>query len=319
MAQDIHVAELVKNLKSLSARPLTECSPQEARALYRKRIEWSCRNLVPDEIGGIEDSAFETKDASIPIRIYSPLETPVSSLPVILFFHGGGYVVGGIETSDHIVRRLCHITGAVVVNVDYRLAPEHPFPAAVDDALASVHWAHHNMERLGGNPHRLAVVGASAGGKLATVCSQELKSSGPEIHLQALFYTSADKTARRDASSADVEGYLHTQRNSDWYLGHYAGNADLADPRISPMHYPDLSGAPEAIVVTAEYDPVRDQGNEYALRLADAGVAVKLMCVPSAIHGFLSYGWGVPLLKDYADQAFGWIRDKLWEQQPGDQ
>ena len=223
---------------------------------------------------------------SLRARIYRP--DADGELPTIVFFHGGGFVIGDLDTHDNQCRTLCHDAGAVVLSVDYRLAPEAPFPAAVEDCFAATRWAAEHVAELGGDAQRIAVAGDSAGGNLAAVVAQMAarrgrpRAGGPAPHLSG----HGLRRCEYPSETENGEGYFLTRADMAWFAGHYVAGEDPANPRLSPLRAPDLSGLPPAVVATAEYDPLRDQGDAYADALEQAGVPVVKRRYDGLIHGF---------------------------------
>ena len=215
---------------------------------------------------------------------------PAPSSPLVVYYHGGGHVIGGLDTHDQPCRFLAREIPALVLAVDYRLAPEQPFPAAVEDALAAFRWAHANATGVGGDPERIAVVGDSAGGNLAAVVSQLARSDGgPRPALQALIYPVCDYSATRASYDLFGEGFFLTRSEMDWNRDNYLSRPEQrADPRASPILAPDLSGLPPAHVVSAGFDPLRDEAEDYARRLGDAGVPTTLRRESDLVHGFVN-------------------------------
>ena len=244
--------------------------------------------LAPVEVGSVED-----RQVPIPIRIYKPLAPGV--LPALVYFHGGGWVRGSIETHDSICRFLCKEAAAVVVSVEYRLAPENPFPAAVEDAHAAALWVVEHAAELGADPARVSVGGDSAGANLATVVC--LLAPG-KFSRQLLIYPATDHPSRTKLSlEENGSGYLLTKEVIFWFAAQYFQKAsDRDDIRASPL-LADLKGSPPALVITAEYDPIRDDGELYAARLQEAGVPVRLIRYPGTIHGFVSLAGAISLGK----------------------
>jgi acetyl esterase len=214
----------------------------------------------------------------------------------VLFVHGGGWVIGDIDTHDNQARRICRDTGAVVVSVGYRLAPEAAFPAPVEDAWAALRWVAERVSSFGGDPSRLAVCGDSAGGNLAAVLARRARDAGgPALAAQLLLYPGVDLASEDPAAYPsrlqNAEGYLLWLEDMIWFAEHYTGawsaaGNDLADPDLSPLHAADLSGLPPAVVVVAEFDPLRDEGIAYAKALEAAGTPVTLLALGGMIHGF---------------------------------
>jgi acetyl esterase len=222
----------------------------------------------------------------------------------VVFFHGGGWVIGDIDTHDGTCRILCRSTGAIVVSVDYRLAPEHRFPAAVEDCIAATTWVADHGAELGGDPGRLGVAGDSAGGNLAAVVAQDAHRRGaPAVAAQALVYPAVDFSEIRPSFVANGEGYLLTAESIGWFTAQYLGDHDPADPRASPLRA-DLAGLPPAVVAVAEFDPLHDEGVAYAAALSEAGVAVRLLDFGGLVHGFMGLG--------ALSRASARARDEVW-------
>ena len=226
-------------------------------------------------VASVRDLEIDGGDASVPLRArhYAPPE-PGGPHPLLVFYHGGGFLYGDLDTHDGACRILCRHAGAHVLAVDYRLAPEHRFPAAVDDAYAALRWAFANAARLGADPDRIGVGGDSAGGNLAAVTSQlAARDGGPAPALQLLIYPATDMTTRHRSRELFREGFLLTDPEMDWYTDNYLGTArtDAGDPRVSPLLAEDLSGLAPAFIVTAAFDPLRDEGEAYARALQAGG------------------------------------------------
>jgi acetyl esterase len=237
------------------------------------------------EVFAIEDAEAD----GVPVRIYRPAPDP--DLPVVVYFHGGGWTIGSVDQFDLITRQIANVTNAIVVSVDYRLAPEHPFPAPLDDCWTALLWAAKNASTFGGDASRLAVMGDSAGGNLAAVCALLARDAGgPELAMQVLVYPVVDNAITTASYNENAEGYLLTREDMMWFLANYIGFNDREaeiDWRITPLHAPDLHGVAPAVVLTAEFDPLRDEGRAYAARLEGAGVPVVRMQYDGLIHGFV--------------------------------
>jgi acetyl esterase len=227
----------------------------------------------------------------LPVRVYRSLMAPVEP-PAIVYFHGGGWVVGDLDTHDSSCRLLARETGAVVMAVDYRRAPEHRFPAAVDDALAAFRWAAGNPRELACRPGAVAVMGDSAGGTLAAVvCQQARDLGGPMPVAQGLVYPATDLRMLTRSMDAYAQGFYLTREDIEWFLDQYLPDRQTRlDPRASPLLAEDLSGLPPAHVWTAGFDPLRDEGRAYADRLTDGGVMARYRCVDDQVHGFFGMG-----------------------------
>ncbi len=267
--------------------PPEAMTPAEARTLRRRLA--AVYGGRPAAVGAVRELEI---DASVAIRArhYVPVADGGSRPPLLVYFHGGGFTFGDLDTHDGVCRLLCRHAGAHVLAVDYRLAPEHPFPAAVEDARAALAWAHANAAELGADPARVGVGGDSAGGNLAAVAAQlAAHDGGPAPVLQLLIYPTVDFTTRRRSRELFGEGFLLSNQQMDWFEANYLGpgSEPASDPRASPLLAEDLSGLAPAFVVTAAFDPLRDEGEEYARALQAAGTAATLRRFPGFIHAFI--------------------------------
>ncbi len=246
----------------------------------------------PPAVARVDDRTIPGPESEIPVRIYWPAGANGSSAsPGVVFFHGGGWVICDLDTHDGQCRNLANAVDAVVVSVDYRLAPEHKVPAAAEDCFAATQWVAEHAAELGIDPTRLAIAGDSAGGNLTAVVSLMARDhGGPPLAFQALVYPVTDCNAARNEYASKVEngvGYFLTTASMEWYRDQYLRNeADGDDPYVSPMLASSLAGLPPAFVVTAEYDPLRDEGEAYAKKLEAAGVPTGLYRAPGMFHGF---------------------------------
>ena len=242
----------------------------------------------------VEDRELATATGNLRARVYRP-DTTGELLPIVAYFHGGGWVIMGIETHDGICRRLANASGALVVSVEYRLAPEHRFPAALDDCDAATRWLAEHGRDLGGDPTRMAVAGDSAGGNLAAAVALRARTAGPALRAQVLVYPVCDAGCDTESYRKNGEDYLLTADAMAWFWDCYLGpDGDPVDPFAAPLRADDLAGLPAAMVITAEYDPLRDEGEAYARRLEHAGVPVALDRFDGVIHGFLGMEGLVP-------------------------
>jgi acetyl esterase len=275
-----------------AGRPAYETlSAPEARDYYTQaRV---VMNPEPPELKSAEPLAIPAPHGVIPARIYTPkaLRMKGDLAPCLVFFHGGGWVIGNLETHDVVCRKLAHEGELIVISVDYRLAPEHKFPAAVDDAITATSWIAANAKQLGVDANRLMVGGDSAGGNLAAVVALHARDhGGPAIAGQVLVYP-ATEFARTHASHREPEtSILLTHSVIGWFADHYMGDADRSDWRASPARAKTFAGLPPAYVLTAVADPLRDEGDEYAERLKGAGVSVTYKHFPGQFHGFFTMG-----------------------------
>lgn len=287
------VPEIQALLDQLAAAPLdiSQVDPPTMRALY---AALRTADGEPVEVGAVTDVAIPSTDgAEVPARIYRPDTSEPA--PVLVWYHGGGWVIGDVETSDPTARKLCQRAGVVVVSVDYRLAPEHPHPAATDDAWAALTWVAEHIGAHGGDASRLAVGGDSAGGNLAALVAIRARDEGgPALRHQLLVYPATDLTLGHRSIEENGEGYFLTAATMRWFVDHYLGtdrrHGDPAAPAVSPLFLEDLAGLPPAQVLTAEFDPLRDEGDAYATRLAQAGVPVDHVSGPGLVHGFFAMG-----------------------------
>jgi acetyl esterase len=247
-------------------------------------------DLVTPEVGAY-DRTVPGAAGPRRARVYVPPSAPASNAPGLVYFHGGGWVVGSIESHDGLCRALAQRAGAVVVAVDYRLAPEHPFPAAPEDAIAATRWILENAALLGIDAARVAVGGDSAGGNLSAVVAIALRDEARRPAFQLLIYPATDMTRALPSHALFRDSYFLSRAAGDWYLGHYLPDpADAKKPLASPLFVEDLSRLPPALVVTAGFDPLRDEGKAYADRLREAGVRAELVCLEGQMHGFLMLG-----------------------------
>jgi acetyl esterase len=241
----------------------------------------------PEPVHEVVDLVIPGPGGDLPLRVYRPrADRP---LPALLYFFGGGWVLGTIDTADGVSRSLANSAGVLVVVVGYRLAPEHPFPAAVEDCWAALRWVSDNAGEIGADSARLAVGGDSAGGNLAAGVALRARAEGLVLAGQLLVYPNTDQLADDESMRTCDDRYLFNHHSVAWYRQHYLADPDdAADPLASPLRAETLSGLPPALVITAEYDPLRDQGEAYARRLADDGVKVELSRYPGMAHGFFT-------------------------------
>ena len=289
-AMPVHpqIQQVIDALAASEFGPVHELTPAEARAQYERMVK--ARAIEPAPVGAVADRAIPGPAGDLPVRIYRPDPGP-GSLPALVYFHGGGHVIGNLDTHDATARNLCNGAGCVVVSVDYRLAPEHKFPAAAEDAFAAVRWCAAHGAEIGVDPRRIAVGGDSAGGNLAAVAALMARDAGgPAIRLQVLVYPVADYACDTDSYRTYAEGYGMLEAQSmRWFRDHYLrGEADRIDWRAAPLRAGDLSGVAPALVLTAQCDVLHDEGEAYARRLRAAGVEVEHRDCEGMIHGFFT-------------------------------
>jgi acetyl esterase len=282
---------LLDLIASRGIPPTHTLSVAEARAFYRDRRHIT--QPAPPEVALVRDLSMDGPHGTIPLRLYRPLGADAAAaLPVLVYYHGGGWVIGDLDTHDTLCRELANGAGCAVVAVDYRLSPEHRFPVAVEDSLAATHWVCAHAAELHLDAARLAVGGDSAGGNLAAVVSIAARDSGDlPIAFQLLIYPATDQHRTAPSHAENGEGYLLTNDTMDYFTGHYIPDpSQYRDWRSSPLLHPDLSKLPPALVLTAGYDPLRDEGAEYAKRLTAAGNRASYVCFDRQIHGFITMG-----------------------------
>jgi acetyl esterase len=283
MALDPQARALLDQLAALGAPPLHEQTPEVARATMAAGYA-----LRPpgEDVDRVENLAIPGPNGPIPLRIYAPQSS--RALPIVVYYHGGGWVIGDLDYQDTACRYIANHTPACVVSVDYRLAPEHKFPAPFDDSYTALEWVAANAPSIGGDAGRIAVAGDSAGGNLAAAVAIKARDAGgPALAHQLLVYPVTNYSYDTPSYSENAEGYLLTRDAMRWFWDHYLNTAgEGADVRASPLRVADAAGLPSATVITAGFDPLRDEGRAYAERLRAAGVPVRHSNYESMIHGF---------------------------------
>jgi acetyl esterase/lipase len=306
---------LVKGfLDQLTAAPgpkMWEMSPTDARAAFAVMMQLVGPKDVP--IGKIENLVVPGPGGDIPIRVYAPVAGGGDPLPALIYFHGGGFVIGDLETHDGLCRMFANEGGFRVIAVDYRLSPEHKFPAAVDDAYAAVTWIEANAATFGVDPNRIALGGDSAGGALAAVVSQMAKEkAAPKIAFQLLLFPTTQIGTQTRSLREFAEGYFLEGKTIRWFFENYLpADIDKSDPRISPLCAPDLSGLPPAYVMVAGFDPLYDEGIQYAEKLKAAGVAVEVADYPDLVHCFIYLQAVIPQAHEATAAAAMAVRNAL--------
>lgn len=313
MPLDPHLAAVLQSFAESGASPLHEGTPSESRVVYRTLTHGS---LTPEQVtpvGSVEDAIVPGASGPLKARIYRP--NGRGPFPTVTFFHGGGWVVGDLDTHDNMCRGLCRGSQSVVVSVDYRLAPEHRFPAAVEDAVEAAKWVAANALELGGSDV-VALAGDSAGGNLAAVVAQELRRLEIPLAGQFLVYPSVDQPGAGHASMEEnAHGYFLEKELMAWFYSHYVGNwKEPKNVRLAPIQAVSLASLPPAVIVTAEFDPLRDEGEAYGDALQAAGVYADVRRYAGMIHGFFDMGRWSPAAQqaiEESTQRFGEILRRL--------
>ncbi|OLF19332.1 alpha/beta hydrolase [Actinophytocola xanthii] len=291
------------------ATPLYEMTLAQARAADLADIRAAGGD--PEPVFEVTDATFPGPAGELPVRLYRP--SADRPLPTLVYFFGGGWTLGGIDTSDGVCRALANAAGCLVVTPGYRLAPEHPFPAATDDCLTALGWVAENADALGADPARVAVGGDSAGGNLAAVVALQARDRGLPLAAQLLVYPNTCYRADTESLRDNDDRWMFNHHSVDWYWRNYLPDPEAGrDPRVSPLLAPDLSGLPPALVITAEYDPLRDEGERYAERMRAAGVAVELTRYDGMAHGFFTMSGSLADARRALDQAARYLRETLW-------
>jgi acetyl esterase len=312
MSLDPDVLAYLNLVERAKRPPLHQLSVPEARAAYAFGCEMN--GLPRDARVATADIVAHTSVGPIDLRSYWTADSERSLAPGLVFFHGGGWVVGSLDTHDSICRELALASGCRVVAVEYRLAPEHPFPAAIDDAVASYQWIARNAEELGIDASRLGVAGDSAGAFLATFVALSARDYVEESlpKLQLLFYPVTDLTIESSGYSRVTSGLPFTSATMRWFRDHYVRHAPGADDvRLAPLNAPDLTGSPDTLIVTSGFDPLCEEGVAYARRLQDSGVRVNHLHLADQIHGFLTLGLRINAARIVLDWAAAYARHKF--------
>ncbi len=287
MPLDPEATALLEALRQAGAPPVEQQTVEQARESFQ-----ALRELAgpPEPVASVEDRRISGPAGQIAVRVYRPPDR--GALPVLVYLHGGGWVIGNLETVDVPVRALVNRAGCVAVSVDYRLAPEHKFPTPLEDCYAATRWVAENANALGVDLDRIAIGGDSAGGNLAAAVALAMRDrGGPRLAFQLLIYPVTDFNLDSGSYRANGDGYLLTRSGMEWFWSHYLHSpADGERPYASPLRAADLHGLPPALVITAEFDPLRDEGEAYAGRLAGSGVPVTLKRYDGMIHGFFQLG-----------------------------
>lgn len=287
MTLDSSTDTLLQNIAAQGGPAFHEMPVDTCRSVFLELVQNLQGEQLP--IHRTEDRTISGPQGEVPIRIFTPRDTGGEKLPVLVEFHGGGWVIGDLDSHDNMCRYFANNSDVIVVEVDYRLAPEHKYPAGIDDCIAATEWVHANADSIGGDATRIAVTGDSAGGNMAAVVAQQLKG---KIAFQLLIYPATDfsETVYQSREDFGTGEYLLSMEDMAWFGGHLTDDpAALLESKASPIATPDLSGLAPALTVTAGYDPLVDEGKAYADRLTEAGVPSEYKCYEGTIHGFVSF------------------------------
>jgi acetyl esterase len=309
MPLDPQAKAMLEMMESIGAPPLHTLSAPAAREQVLAQF---ITGAAPTPVAAVENRTIPGPAGALPVRIYTPEGT--GPFPLMVFFHGSGFVVCNLDTHDEVCRHLCNGSGCVVVSVDYRLAPENKFPAAPDDCLTATRWAAEHAAEINADPARLVVAGDSAGGNLATVTALRIRDEGgPQLRGQLLIYPVTDyHTPPTPSCIENAEGYFLTRDDMIWFWGHYLNDeTEAANPYVCPLRAPDLRGLPPALVITAGYDPLRDEGERYAARLQEADVPTTLSRYDGMFHGFFNMIGLIDQAQRGVDEACVWVQS-LW-------
>jgi acetyl esterase len=309
MQLDTHVRNLLDMFANSGQPKIWELPPADARNMalaLTQMVE------AKEPIGKIENGSLPGAGGALPFRMYASASIGAEPPACIVYFHGGAWIFGNLDTHDCMCRMLANASGCRVISIDYRLAPEHKFPAGVEDAFAATKWVAAKASDIGVDPAHIVVAGDSAGGNLAAVVCQQAKTEGPKIALQVLFCPVVDIGAETQSRLDFAEGYFLERPLMTWAGGHYLpSGVDLTDPRLSPLRATDLSGLPPTHIHTAGYDPLRDEAKDYADALERAGVKVRYTCHEHMIHHFYAMAGAIPYAKMALEAAGAEIRAAL--------
>lgn len=285
MSLDPQIQEYIDQMAAMNMPEMHTMTPEQIREGIAMQL--AMENIEPEPVARVENRTIPGPAGEIPVRIYTPQGD--GPFPALVFFHGGGWVICNLDTHDSTCRSLANGAGCVVVSVDYRLAPEHKFPAAPEDCYAATQWVAKNAAELNADASRIAVGGDSAGGNLTAVVTQMARDQkGPRLVFQLLIYPATDFGMNTPSIEENGTGYFLTKDDMIWFMSHYLNSdEDKTNPLASPMLATNLSGLPPALIITAQYDPLRDEGELYGQKLREAGVPVTISRYEGVIHGFI--------------------------------
>jgi acetyl esterase len=309
MALDPNVKMLLDQMAAIGAPPIHALSVEQARASMDAMVAMMGEG---EEVAHVEDRTIDAGGQPLPIRIYRPVGVSTDSAPALVFYHGGGFVLGGLSSHDRDCRALANRGQCVVIAIDYRLAPEHPFPAAADDAVAAFEYVVAHAGELGVDRDHLAVGGDSAGGNLAAVVALHARDAAIPLKLQLLIYPAvAGDEGDFPSRAENATGYMLDRESITWFTAAYFPDVAPRDWRAAPMLAASHAGVAPALVITAEFDPLRDEGEAYAARLEAAGVPAKATRYDGLIHGFFGMGALVPAANAAVDEAGAALKSAL--------
>lgn len=302
MALDPHLGKALQSLAAAGRKAPHEIPLKESRGGYYALTFGTRTPGQIVEVGAVEETEVQGGAGQLKARVYRPKGS--GPKPTVVFFHGGGFVLGGLDTHDNMCRDICKSSDSVVVSVDYRLSPESPFPAAVDDSVAAAKWVIQRVAEFGGSD-AIGVAGDSAGGNLAAVVAQQLTAEGINLAAQFLIYPGVDDLdGGYPSRTENAKGYFLEQDTLHWFFAQYVGEwREFKDPRLTPINAANFSNLPPAVIVTAEFDPLRDEGEVYAEKLQSAGVEVDVVRGNGMIHGFFDMGRWSPAAQSIIDKT----------------
>jgi acetyl esterase len=305
MPLDPQAQALLEQMAAMGAPPIDQMSVDDARQMILGMAQLAG---PPEEVAKVEDRTVPVTGGEIPVRVYTPSGS--GPFPVLVYYHGGGWVIGNRDSVDAPCRSLANSAQCVVVSVDYRLAPEHKFPTAAEDCYDATRWVAEHAGELAVDAGRIAVGGDSAGGNLAAVVALMARDrGGPKLAFQLLVYPVTDYSWETPSYTENAEGFMLTKQSMVWFWNHYvASETDATHMHASPLRAESLTGLPPALVITAEFDPLRDEGEAYAERLKQAGVPVQATRYPGMIHGFFQMSGVLDQGKKAIDQAADALR-----------
>ena len=308
MPLDPDTKRMLDQMETIGAPPIWKLTPSEARASMNAMMAM----MGPGEqVAAVEDRTIDAGGQRLPVRIYRPDGSGDGSAPALVFYHGGGFVIGDLESHDRDCRALANRPRCVVIAVDYRLAPEHPFPAAVDDARAALAWVVEHAAEIGVDAGRLAVGGDSAGGNLAAGTALWARDEGIALRFQLLIYPAVDSEGDYPSRLENATGFMLDVESMEWFTEKYIGESDPHDWRLAPMRASRHDGLAPALIITAEFDPLRDEGEAYAAKLVAAGVPATSSRYDGMIHGFFGLTPFIPAARPAVDEAGAALRAAL--------